>query len=66
MRCYPHPLERLLMEPGIQVLGNCGERKTFTLVMEIWINIVNILPDSEEIMKLLWEDGGTDQQAFNE
>lgn len=42
MRCYPHPLERLLMEPGMQVLGNCGERKTFTLVMEIWINIVNI------------------------
>lgn len=31
-----------------------------------WINIVNVLPDSEEIMKLLWEDGGTDQQAFNE
>lgn len=30
-----------------------------------WINIVNVLPDSEEIMKLLWEDGATDQQAFN-
>lgn len=30
------------MEAGNQVLGNCGERKTFTLVMEMWINIVNI------------------------
>lgn len=42
MRCYPHSLERLLMVAGNQVLGNCGERKTFTLVMEMWINIVNI------------------------
>lgn len=33
---------RLLMEAGNQVLENCGERKTFTLVLEMWINIVNI------------------------
>lgn len=30
-----------------------------------WINIVNVLPDSEEIMKLIWGDDGTDEQMLD-